>query len=63
MPGSELRWRDAPDPAVRPRLVVIATPCGDHGSRVLEVVEVVVVEAFIAKFAVEAYMGLSRKGR
>src|SRR5512143_3824764 len=54
MPGRELCWRDAPEPTVRSRLVVIATPCSDQGSRVLEVDEVVVVEAFVAKFAVEA---------
>jgi len=54
MSRGELCGRDAADRAVCPRLVGMPPPCGDHGSCMLEVVEVVIVEALIAKFAVEA---------
>src|SRR5262245_55370251 len=51
--GELSRWH-SPDPAVRARLVVIATPLGDHSSCVREGVEIVVVQAFVAKLPVEA---------
>ena len=56
MPRRELRWRYSPDRAVRPRLVVIASPLGYHGPSVRKSVEVVIVQALVPKLAVEALL-------
>ena len=45
----EASWRDPADRAVRPDLVVVASPCGDRGAWLIKRLEPVVVEALIPK--------------
>jgi hypothetical protein len=53
VPGCELRRRHASNRTVWSRLVVIAAPRGDHGTRMGKSVEVVIIEALVPKFAIE----------
>ena len=53
MLGRELRRRYSADRAVRSCFVVIASPLPDDGSSMRKVVEVVIVQALVAKLAVE----------
>src|SRR5688572_32013793 len=54
MPGRELRRRYPADRTVRSGFVVITPPLADDHSSVCEIVEVVIVQAFVSKLAVEA---------
>src|SRR5436305_1398230 len=51
----ELCWWNAPQRAMRPHLVVVASPRADHDSCMFEGAEVVIVEAFISKLAIKAF--------
>ena len=48
------RWHST-NSAVWASLVIVTTPLGDHRSCMSEIVEVAIVQAFIAKLAVEAF--------
>src|ERR1017187_9898763 len=51
----ELSWRHALTTAVRPDLVVVLAPFRQGDTRLVQVLEPVLVEAFVAKLAVEAF--------
>ena len=55
MTGGELGRCQVVERAVRTHLVVIATPGGDEDTRLRETGEPLVVEAFVAEAAVEAF--------
>lgn len=52
--GEICRW-DPTATAVRPDLVVVASPLSDHGAGLRQRREPVLVEAFVAELAVEAF--------
>src|SRR3954469_2632165 len=54
MPRCELGRRYAPERTVGSLLVIVMSPFGNHDACMCEIIEVVVIEALIAEFAVEA---------
>ena len=54
MQSGEGCWRHTPTAAVRPDLVVVGSPCGNALAGLLQRLEPVLIEAFIAESAVEA---------
>src|SRR5262245_53320056 len=55
MPLGELRWRNATQAAARSSFVVVPAPCRDHDPRLVQRLEPLLVQAFVAQFAVEAF--------
>jgi len=53
MPLGELRWRNATQAAVRSSFVVVPAPCRDHDPRLVQRLEPLLVQAFVAQLAVE----------